>query len=230
MNTLLLIGRGTPPLWEAPITYLILAITIYTSYQAFEDYSLKDKMIFRPASMARTGEWYRFLSHGLIHSDGRHLLFNSLALFFFGTSLEPELRLIFGQAIGPLVYLVLYVSGLIMASLYSYYKHQDDSWYTALGASGAVCSVVFACILVYPMNGIGLLFISDITGMYIPGIIFGPLYLWYCVYKSKLNNDNIGHDAHYWGSVWGFVFLASLKPSLVLSFLEQIKYGVMNMF
>lgn len=230
MNTLLLIGGGTTPLWEAPLTYLILAITIYTSYQAFEDYSLKDKMIFRPASMARTGEWYRFFSHGLIHKDGRHLLFNSLALFFFGTSLEPQLAFIFGKTLAPFVYLTLYVSGLAMASLYSYYKHQDDSWYAALGASGAVCSVVFACILVNPMTGIGLLFISDITGLYIPGIVFGPLYLWYCVYKSKQDNDNIAHDAHYWGSVWGFVFLAVLQPSLLSAFLDQIKYGVMSWF
>ena len=62
----------------------------------------------------------------------------------------------------------------------------------------------------------GLIFIP---GVYFPSIIFGLAYLAYSAYMSKKGRDNIGHDAHYWGSVWGFVFPVVMKPILLLSFL-----------
>ena len=31
---------------------------------------------------------------------------------------------------------------------------------------------------------------------------------------AKRGKDNIGHDAHFWGAVYGFVFPLVLKPEL----------------
>lgn len=228
MNTLFLIGE--PKLWDAPLTYLILAITVYTSYRSFEDYSERDKLIFHPHTIQRYGEWYRFFSHGLIHGDWIHLLFNAFVLYMFGALIEMELKYIFSPTIGPLVYLALYASGLIMSSLYSYYKHKDNPSYRALGASGAVSSVVFAFVLLHPTAGMGILLISDITGIYFPAFIFGGLYLAYSAYMGKQGRDNIAHDAHYWGAVWGFVFLVAVKPSLLILFLEQIRMYLLSFF
>ena len=215
MNSLLLMGE--PKLWEAPLTYLLLAITIFTSYRAMEDYEMRDKLIFNAYTINRHKEWYRFFSHGLIHADWIHLLFNAYVLYAFGAQVEIYFKYIFGEGLGPLVYLTLYVSGLAMSSLYSYYKHKDNPSYNALGASGAVSSVVFAYILLLPTSSMGLIFIP---GIYFPAIIFGLAYLAYSAYMSKKGTDNIGHDAHYWGSVWGFVFPAVLKPALFMMFLE----------
>jgi hypothetical protein len=39
---------------------------------------------------------------------------------------------------------------------------------------------------------------------------------------SRRGGDNIGHDAHFWGSVWGFVFTLVLAPQLFPLFLNQI--------
>ena len=218
MNYLLLAGE--PKLWEAPMTYLLLVITVYSSYKAMEDYQMKDQMIFHPYTIKRHKEWYRFFSHGLLHADWIHLLFNAYVLFAFGAQVEQIFCVIWGKGLGTVVYLALYVSGLAMSSLYSYYKHQDNAGYRALGASGAVSSVVFSFILLMPNAGMGLIFLPGIN---FPAVVFGLAYLFYSAYMGKKGKDNIGHDAHYWGSVWGFVLPVVIKPALLLSFLAQIQ-------
>lgn len=227
MNYLFLMG-GEPGLMEAPLTYLILLLTAYTSYRYMEYSSDKMKLMFVPYEMQREKEWYRFFSHGLVHNDWMHLLFNSYVLLMFGGMVEIALKneLLFG-GFGNIVYLGLYISGLLMSSLYSYYKHKDNRGYAALGASGAVSSIVFAFILLAPTSSMGLIFIP---GVRFPAVFFGLAYLAYSAYMSKRNLDNVGHDAHYWGSVWGFVFLAVLKPLLLYSFFMEIKLYLGAMF
>lgn len=228
MNSLFLQLSNEPALHEAPLTYLILAITVYTSYRYMEDSDEKRRMLFNAYAIDKYNQWYRFFSHGLIHKDWMHLGFNGFVLFMFGGKLEILLKkqMYFGALMGPILYLTLYLSGLAMSSVYSFYKHKDNSYYNALGASGAVSSVVFAVILLEPLGGIGIIFIP----VYLPAFIFGSLYLAYSAYKSKQGNDNIGHDAHYWGSVWGFIFLLLFKPSLFLGFLDEIKVYFASFF
>jgi membrane associated rhomboid family serine protease len=81
-----------------------------------------------------------------------------------------------------------------------------------VGASGAVSAVVFTYILFDPLGKLTLFPIP----IGIPSIIFGVLYLIYSAYMGKKNIDNIGHDAHFWGAVFGFVFTIALKPELIL--------------
>lgn len=231
MNNLFLQLSNEPALHEAPLTYLILAITVYTSYRYMEDSDEKRQMLFNAYAIDKYNQWYRFFSHGLIHKDWMHLGFNSFVLYMFGGQLEIVLKQeqFFGPLMGPILYLTLYLSGLVMSSVYSFYKHKENTHYNSLGASGAVSSVVFATILLHPTSKLGLIFIP-MEILSIPAFIFGTLYLIYSAYKSKLNNDNIGHDAHYWGSVWGFVFLLLFKPNLFLEFLNQIRSFVSSIF
>jgi membrane associated rhomboid family serine protease len=214
-------------LQSIPLTLLLLALTIFTSVRYMERGSGKHQFIFVPYEIKREKTWYRFWSKGLVHGDWIHLFFNMYALYLFGGILERTLVMpeLFGQW-GRLVYLGLYLSGLPMASLYTYYKEQDNPGYRALGASGAISSVVFAVILLYPFLPLGLIFIP----IEFPAILFGLLYLAYSHYMGKRNMDNVGHDAHYWGSIWGFVFLLVLKPVLFLAFINQIKFYLTNLF
>ena len=39
---------------------------------------------------------------------------------------------------------------------------------------------------------------------------------------AKNGRDNIGHDAHLWGALFGLIFTIALKPGLVGMFLQQI--------
>ena len=44
--------------------------------------------------------------------------------------------------------------------------------------------------------------------------MFGILYLIYSYAMDKRGGDNIAHDAHFYGAVFGVVFLLALQPAL----------------
>jgi membrane associated rhomboid family serine protease len=200
------------------ITYIILAITIITSIMAMDNQSLKGKMMFNPYSINHHKEWYRFFSHGLIHADWFHLIFNMLALYMFGMDVESDYKYYFeGKAI--LFYLILYIGGLAMSSLYSYERHKENAYYNSLGASGAVSAIIFASVLLEPTSRIGFIFFP---GVRLPAYIWGILYLGYEYYQGKKGNTGIAHDAHIWGAVYGLVLTILLKPQLVTIFIDKI--------
>ncbi len=99
---------------------------------------------------------------------------------------------------------------MVIADIPSYLKHKNDYNYRSLGASGAVSAIVFTGIVFSPTSKMGLFFIPPI----IPAYIFGPLYLLYCVWAAKQSRDNINHDAHLWGALFGLVFPIALHPYL----------------
>lgn len=200
------------------ITYVIMAITALVSYKAFQDGSLKWRFMFNAYEIKRKKEWYRFFSHGLIHADWVHLGLNIYVLYLFGGTVETSFVAQFGLVKGIVNYLLLYIGGLAVSSFYSYAKHQDNTHYNALGASGAVSAVVFASIALFPMKELGIILIP----FYIPGVIFGALYLLYSNYMAKKQMDNIGHDAHFWGALFGFVITFVFNPDLLSSFVNQI--------
>jgi membrane associated rhomboid family serine protease len=91
-------------------------------------------------------------------------------------------------------------------------------FYNAVGASGAVSAVVFSSIILYPSGKI-FLFLIPVP---IPAPVFGILYVAYEYYMAKNSRDNIGHDAHLWGAVFGVVYTVALKPGLILKFMQEI--------
>ncbi len=98
----------------------------------------------------------------------------------------------------------MYVSALVACLLPTYSRHKNDSYYRSLGASGAVSAVVFANILLEPLQGIGLVFVP---GIYIPGFLFGLIYLGISSYLDKRGGGNINHSAHIWGALYGIAFI-----------------------
>lgn len=205
------------PLGEFNVTIVIVIITALVSFQAFNNPELRSKLIFNAYVVKTRREWYRLFSHGLIHADWMHALFNLWALWMFGRNVEIGFLYYFGDK-STFYYILLYVLAIGAASTMSYFKHQDNPGYNALGASGAVSAVVFASILMHPWGSIQIFpFPFDI-----PAWIFGILYLWYSHYMSKKGMDNIGHDAHFWGAVFGFGFTAVLQPDILENFVKQI--------
>lgn len=199
------------------MTFIFLIAIAAFSIPFFLNRSAFYKFTFSPYFIVRQKEWYRFLTHGFIHADWMHMLMNCLVLYSFGDHVEQYYRIVFGSK-SIILYNILFFGGIILSSIPSFFKHKNDSNYHSVGASGAVSSVVFASILFDPTAKLYLMFIP----IGIPAFIFGIFYLIYSAYMAKQNADNIGHDAHFWGAVFGFVFTLVLKPSLFLYFISQI--------
>jgi membrane associated rhomboid family serine protease len=195
----------------------LIVLTALVSYQAFKDTILFSKLMFNPYLIHHQKQIHRIITHGFVHADTPHLLFNMFTLYLFGGHIEYVFSELFGS-IGWLYYLLLYIGGVIFSSFSSYIKYYNKPNYNAIGASGAVSAVVFAFILIFPTQKIGLFFIPP----FIPGWIFGFLYLAYSHWMSKKQMDNIGHEAHFWGAVFGFLFTLFLKPELFQNFINQV--------
>lgn len=220
---------------EISITLIIIIVTGIVSFMGFSNRNLIDQLIFYPPAVKR-GQVYRFFSCGLIHADWGHLIFNMIALYFFGegrvttesgdilyTGLEFRFVEVFGQ-MGKLVYLGMYVLALAASVIPTYLKNKDNYHYRSLGASGAVSAVIFGAILFNPLEGIGLFFIP----VYIAGFIFGIIYLFVSNWLERRGGDNINHSAHIFGALFGIGFTiiacqAFSEYPLLEMFVEQIK-------
>jgi membrane associated rhomboid family serine protease len=188
---------------DLSITLIIVIVTALSSIAAFNNEKLKNDLIFYPPAINQ-GQVYRFITHGFIHADITHLAFNMIALYSFGEVVEQiySVPWIFGS-LGKIVYLVLYFSALIIASVPDYFKHRNNFYYRSLGASGAVSAVIFSSILFNPNGGIGFIFLPGIN---IPGYIFGALYIIISTILARKGSDNIGHGAHITGAIYGLIF------------------------
>lgn len=174
-----------------------------------------ERFIFHPYTIRSRNEWWRFVTSGFLHGDWMHLFINMFVLFSFGPVVEHYYAYFFG-AKSTLFFWLLYLSSIAAANATTYYRHQNDYSYRALGASGAVSAVVLASVLFQPTAKI---YLYGLIG--IPGYLAGILYLAYSHYASKQEGGQINHDAHFYGAVYGVVFTLVMKPSVFTFFISQ---------
>ncbi len=199
------------------MTLIIVLITGLISIAAFQRRDIMAKLMFNAYLVKHSNEWYRVLSHAFIHSGWMHLGVNMWVLWLFGRSTETFFEAYRGS-MGPFIFVSLYVGGVLFATLPSYRRHQDNFNYNAVGASGAVAAVLFAAIYFTPTMNLYLMFIP----IPIPAIIFGIGYLVLEWYLDKKSNDNIAHDAHFWGAGFGFIFSVVMAPEQMSNFILDI--------
>ncbi len=196
---------------EAPLTMMLIVLNVVISFMGFSNSKLVDKLIMWPYYVKRKKEYYRFISSGFLHADWVHLFFNMFTLFFFGTAIEHYFE---KHALGgKIAYLLLYFLALIISDITSYIKHKDNFDYRSLGASGAVCAVLFATLVFAPWAQLQLYGVVKISFT-----VYAVLFLIYCINMGKKSMDNVNHDAHLWGSLFGLAFtivlIWTLNPAL----------------
>jgi membrane associated rhomboid family serine protease len=182
----------------------------------FQSPKLVNKLQFNASKIIKNKEYYRLVSHAFVHANWEHLIVNMIVLLSFGQVVEKYFGYYFGNNKG-MYFIFLYVGGILFSNLYALVKHRNNYFYNAVGASGAVAAVLFAAIFFDPWSSI--LFFGILP---IPGIIFGGLYLFYSYYMSRKESDNIAHDAHFLGSVFGFFFPVLLNPLLFETFSDKL--------
>lgn len=204
------------------LTYIIIALTVLISWQSWERYGWMERMQFNAVAVWHHKQFYRLLSHAFVHADWMHLLFNMVSLYYMGRAVEGVFRdeNLFGPQWGGLMYVFFYLSAGVLASVYSLFKHKNHEWYNAVGASGAISAITFAFILIAPTATLSIFFAIPM-----PAWLFGLLYLVVSYFLARRGTGNIGHDAHFWGGVYGFCFLLLFYPFLFPRFLGLLMLG-----
>mgnify|MGYP001079404276 FL=1 len=194
-------------------TDLLIIVTAAVSIACFNKYQLFERLSLKPYRVVQHQEWWRIITHGFVHADWIHLLVNMFTFWSFGGYIETAFEYL---GFGKWAFLTLYFGGMIAASISDIIRYRNAEWYTSIGASGAVSAVLFAAIFLNPWDKILLFAVIPI-----PGILFGVLYLAYCQYMARQGGDNINHNAHFYGAVFGFVFPILLEPRLFQMFLSH---------
>jgi membrane associated rhomboid family serine protease len=202
------------------MTLAIIVITGIISFLAFGNRALMSKLLLSPYQVIHGKQWHRIITHAFVHADWVHLIVNMIVFLSFGIAIEN----IFGQLktldiIGSPIFhfLALYFGGIIVSCLTTLRKHKDNYYYQSVGASGAVSAVVFTSIFFRPLDKLYIMGIIPI-----PAIVFGVGYLIYTQYMSRKSSDNINHDAHFVGAVFGFIYPILIDPKLIKVFFNEL--------
>lgn len=183
------------------IAVLIIIANIAFSYKGFTNNAFLNGYKFWVDKILINKDYKRLITSGFLHVGWTHLIFNMISLLLFSSSVQGYL--------GDWQFLVVYVAGLLGGSLFSLLVHRHHGDYNAVGASGAVCGIIFASIALFPGMAIGIFGIP----IPIPGWLYGVVYIGYSIYGVKSNKDNIGHEAHLGGALIGMMVALLFEPS-----------------
>jgi len=197
------------------ITIIIIAITVGIFLYSKDRPEVMYRWMLNPHAVATRNEYFRFLTSGFIHSGWPHLIFNMFTFYFFGRNVEIIFQNQFGPS-GLWIFVLFYIIAIIMSDVPTFLKHRNNPNYNSLGASGGVSAVLFCSILYHPLAKIYLYFIP------IPGFILGILYLVYSAKAGKTLGDNINHDAHLYGALFGIGFTILIDPGVLPAFFQQL--------
>lgn len=194
------------------LTLIIIGVTVLVSWLAFNNDRLLERLILWPPAIDRKRQYDRLVTHGLIHADWQHLLFNMITLFFFGRFIEP----FFADYLGPLGFVIFYLSAIVVAILPTYMRHRHDPNYRSLGASGGVSAVLFAYVLINPWNLIFIFFLP------VPAIVYGVAFVGYSFWADRQGGGNTNHNAHLSGAIYGVLFMLLMEPRVGGVFLQRL--------
>lgn len=187
------------------ITFFLIITNFIFSYRGFKDYSFFTRYKFQVEQVMVYKDYKRLFTSGFLHVGWMHLIFSMLALYFFSSGLVSYL--------GVGEFILIYVAGILGGNLFSLLIHKNDSFYSSVGASGAVFSIMFSSIALFPGMRIGLFFLP----LSLPAWLFGLGYLLFSIYAIRSRSDNIGHDAHVGGGLTGMLLAVLLHPSALVN-------------
>lgn len=198
------------------MTIIFIALTVGFSILAFNRSEIRYKYQFNAYQILKRKQYLRLILHGFLHANWTHLLVNMIILYSFGRNLEKHFASEFGS-LSSVYFSIFYITSILVAPVYSLIKNRDNYLYNAVGASGAVSAIVFAAIFFEPWSKVYFFGLLPV-----PGIVFAGLYLIYSWQMSKKKGDNIAHDTHFFGAIYGLLFPIILNPQLLSIFVDEL--------
>lgn len=200
----------------SPVTFTLLFANVAISIWAFYSNPIYfERFSEWPYQIIHQKRYYQVLTSAFLHANFMHLFFNMFALFSFGTFLETVFVNSYGEIYGSLYFFIIYFVSLFTGSLLTVAFNYKNPQYVAVGASGAVSGVVFAYVILFPMNTIGVFFVP------MPAFIFAFLYIGASIYGMKSKFGNIGHEAHLGGALGGIIATVILIDGAIKIFFSN---------
>jgi membrane associated rhomboid family serine protease len=170
---------------------LIANVLIYFVQQTVP--GLTEALAFVPiAILARP---WTMVTYMFLHGSFSHILFNMIALYFFGSRVEMRL--------GPERFFALYFVGGIAGALLSFVF---DPRHAVIGASGAVFGVMLAFARFWPRDQIFIWGIIPIEARWLVGIMTGI-----ALFGGITGGGGVANFAHLGGFVGGWFYLLFLE-------------------
>ena len=196
------------------VTTLAVILTIGVSYLAWKRPGMQDGLCHFPYQESHKNEHFRLLTAGFLHGSMTHLIVNMFVLYQFGSFVEQYFKYKNGDTGGLLMFAFFYLSAIVVANLGTYFKHRDNPGFRSVGASGVTSALVFIYCLFDPWQ----MFLWPP----VPAIVLFVGYIYYSSWATKNSRDNVDHQAHLWGAIFGVAFIMVTDMGLILSFLNKL--------
>jgi membrane associated rhomboid family serine protease len=187
------------------VNVVVFLVDVFTEWHLIDYFGLGSDVVTHPQ------RFWQLLTCGFIHdtSSVRHVLFNMIALWFFGREVEG--------VYGKRLYVELYLSLLVLSALVWLGIHllTDGSPAVLAGASGAVTGIMVLFVLHFPTRTI--LF----WGVFpLPAWVLATVQLLQDIQGALAREGagNVAYSAHLGGAAFAFLFyrtgfrLGSLLP------------------
>ena len=198
------------PRWTPTVRRLILinvaVFVVQFFLRSFRVVDLAPYLGVRADMVLRRGWVWTVVTYMFLHADVFHILFNMLALYFFGTQVE--------QLLGRNRLLLLYFGGGVLGGIAYVGTQTCSSGFLqqacppAIGASAAVMAVLVLCAIHFPNQRVFVFFVP-IPLKWLATLLVG-MDLLYSIAASK---DGVAHIAHLGGALYGYLFWR-LSPAL----------------
>ena len=167
------------------------------------------------------GELWRLFTYQFLHANLGHIMFNMIALWFFGPVVEER----FGHLRFLLYYLFCGVAAALFSSLLGYMGFFDPAWrfIPMVGASGSIYGIMAACAVLFPHARVQLLFPP--VNLSVRQFALAVLGIACAVIIFQWNNAG-GEAGHLGGMLAGFILtllilwkekLSAPKPRIISS-------------
>jgi membrane associated rhomboid family serine protease len=156
---------------------------------------LKSFLAMNPEKVLQ-GRIWTFVTYMFVHDGFTHILFNMIALFFFGIHVERQM--------GSKEFLLFYFVTGSLAGVFSFFVYclNGQLWISLIGASGAVFAVELAYAVFFPTS---VILLWGIIPLRAPVLVLGftALELFSSIFRQ---NSGVAHLTHLAGFAFAWLY------------------------